>query len=48
MLRLLGTPADQKRYGVGDGSHYVARTRLIQETLARLDRYQPVPEAAAR
>jgi pimeloyl-ACP methyl ester carboxylesterase len=48
MLRLLGTPADQKRYVVEDGSHYVARTRLIQETLAWLDRYQPVPEAAAR
>jgi hypothetical protein len=42
MLRLLGTPADQKRYVVEDGSHYLPRTRLIQETLAWLDRYQPV------
>jgi hypothetical protein len=43
-LRLPGTPADQKRYVVEDGSHYVPRTRLIQETLAWLDRYEPVAE----
>ncbi len=42
MLRLLGTPAEQKRQVVEDGSHYVPRTRLIQETLAWLDRYQPL------
>ncbi|MDQ3136184.1 MAG: SUMF1/EgtB/PvdO family nonheme iron enzyme, partial [Gemmatimonadota bacterium] len=43
MFRLLGTPADGKRHVVEDGSHFVARTRLIQETLAWLDRYQPLP-----
>jgi eukaryotic-like serine/threonine-protein kinase len=43
MFRLLGTPADQKRHVVEDGSHFVPRTRLIQETLAWLDKYQPVP-----
>jgi hypothetical protein len=43
MFRLLGTPADQKRHVVEEGSHFVPRTRLIQETLAWLDRYQPVP-----
>ncbi len=41
MFRLLGTPADQKRYVVEEGSHFVPRTRLIQETLAWLDKYQP-------
>jgi hypothetical protein len=25
------------------GSHFVARTRLIQEVLAWLDKYQPLP-----
>jgi pimeloyl-ACP methyl ester carboxylesterase len=45
MLALLGTPADQKRYVVEDGSHYVPRTRLIREMLAWLDRYQPVGDA---
>jgi hypothetical protein len=45
MFRLLGTPTDQKRYVVEDGSHYVPRTRLIQETLTWLDRYQPLPPA---
>jgi pimeloyl-ACP methyl ester carboxylesterase len=44
MVQLLGTPPDQKRYVVEDGSHYVPRTRQIQETLAWLDRYQPVAE----
>jgi hypothetical protein len=44
MFRLLGTPADQKRYVVEDGSHFVARTRLIQETLTWLDKYQPLPQ----
>jgi eukaryotic-like serine/threonine-protein kinase len=42
MFRLLGTPPDQKRYVLDEGSHFVPRTRLIQETLAWLDRYQPV------
>ncbi|MFL5447060.1 MAG: protein kinase domain-containing protein [Gemmatimonadales bacterium] len=42
MFRLLGTPADQKRYVLDEGSHFVPRIRLIQETLAWLDRYQPV------
>jgi eukaryotic-like serine/threonine-protein kinase len=42
MFRLLGTPADQKRYVIEDGSHFVPRTRLIQETLAWLNKYQPV------
>ena len=42
MFRLLGTPADQKRYVLEEGSHFVPRTRLIQETLAWLDKYQPV------
>jgi len=45
MFRLLGTPADQKRYVVEEGSHFVPRTRQIQETLAWLDRYQPLPPA---
>jgi eukaryotic-like serine/threonine-protein kinase len=43
MFRLLGTPADQKKYVLEEGSHFVPRTRLIQETLAWLDRYQPTP-----
>ena len=42
MFRLLGTPPDQKRYVLEDGSHFVPRIRLIQETLAWLDKYQPV------
>jgi eukaryotic-like serine/threonine-protein kinase len=42
MLRLLGTPEGEKRYVVEDGSHYLPRTRLIQETLGWLDRYQAV------
>ncbi|MEP7228429.1 MAG: hypothetical protein ABI785_13775, partial [Gemmatimonadales bacterium] len=44
MFRLLGTRGDQKRYVVEDGSHFVARTRLIQETLGWLDKYQPLPQ----
>jgi eukaryotic-like serine/threonine-protein kinase len=44
MFHLLGTPPDQKRYVVEDGSHFVARTRLIQETLTWLDKYQPLPQ----
>ena len=44
MFRLLGTPADQKRHVVEDGSHFVPRTRLIQEVLTWLDKYQPLPE----
>jgi pimeloyl-ACP methyl ester carboxylesterase len=40
MFRLLGTPAADKRHVVEDGSHYVQRTRLIQEVLTWLDKYQ--------
>jgi pimeloyl-ACP methyl ester carboxylesterase len=43
MFRLLGTPLDQKRHVIEDGSHFVPRIRLIQETLAWLDQYQPLP-----
>ena len=43
MFRLLGTPANQKRHVVEDGSHFVPRTRLIQEVLTWLDTYQPTP-----
>ncbi len=43
MFRLLGTPANQKRHVVEDGSHFVPRTRLIQEILTWLDTYQPTP-----
>ena len=43
MFRLLGTPAPQKRHVVEDGSHFVPRNRLIQESLAWLDKYQPLP-----
>ena len=42
MFRLLGTPPGQKRYVVENGSHFVPRARLIQETLAWLDKWQPV------
>jgi pimeloyl-ACP methyl ester carboxylesterase len=42
MFRLLGTPPDQKRFVLDEGSHFVPRTRLIQETLAWLDKYQPL------
>ncbi|MEP6574659.1 MAG: SUMF1/EgtB/PvdO family nonheme iron enzyme, partial [Gemmatimonadota bacterium] len=41
MFNLLGTPPDQKRHVVGEGSHFVPRTQLIQESLAWLDKYQP-------
>jgi dienelactone hydrolase len=44
MFRLLGSRADQKRHVVEDGSHFVDRTRLIQEVLAWLDKYQPLPQ----
>ncbi len=44
MFRLLGTPPDQKRHVIEEGSHFVPRVRLIQETLAWLDKYQPVQE----
>ena len=44
MFKLLGTPADQKRHVVEEGGHFVPRTRLIQETLEWLDRYQPTPQ----
>jgi serine/threonine protein kinase/dienelactone hydrolase len=42
MFRLLGTPAEHKRHVVEEGSHFVPRIRLIQETLAWLDKYQPL------
>ena len=42
MFRLLGTHADQKRHVVEEGSHFVPRVRQVQETLAWLDKYQPV------
>ena len=42
MLGLLGTPADQKKHVIEEGSHFVPRVRLIQEALAWLDRYQPM------
>jgi hypothetical protein len=41
MFRLLGTPADRKRHVIEEGSHFVPRLRLIHESLAWLDRYQP-------
>ncbi len=44
MFRLLGTPADQKRHVIEEGSHFVPRVRLIQEMLAWLDKYQPLPQ----
>ena len=43
MFRRLGTPPDQKRHVVEEGSHFVPRTRLIEEILNWLDKYQPVP-----
>jgi dienelactone hydrolase len=42
MFRLLGTPDAQKMHIVEDGSHFVPRLRLIQESLAWLDKYQPL------
>jgi formylglycine-generating enzyme required for sulfatase activity/pimeloyl-ACP methyl ester carboxylesterase len=42
MFRLLGSAPNQKRYVVENGSHFVPRARLIQETLAWLDKWQPV------
>jgi dienelactone hydrolase len=44
MFRLLGTSPDQKRHVVEEGSHFVPRTRLIQEVLAWLDTYQGTGE----
>jgi formylglycine-generating enzyme required for sulfatase activity/dienelactone hydrolase len=44
MVRLLGTRVDQKKYVVEETSHFVPRNRLIQETLAWLDKYQPTPQ----
>jgi hypothetical protein len=40
MFRLLGTAPADKRHVIEEGSHFVPRPRLIQETLAWLDRYQ--------
>jgi len=42
--RELGRGGMAMVYLAHDGRHYVGRTRLIQETLAWLDRYQPVAE----
>ena len=42
MFRLLGTPPDEKRHVIEEGSHFVPRIRLIQEALAWLDKYQPL------
>ena len=44
MFRRLGTPPDQKRHVVEEGSHFVLRARLIQEVLTWLDKYQPLPQ----
>ncbi len=33
-LRPFGTPAEQKRHVIEEGSHFVPRVRLIQESLA--------------
>ncbi|MEO8637047.1 MAG: protein kinase, partial [Gemmatimonadales bacterium] len=44
MFKLLGTPPDQKRHVIAEGSHFVPRIQLIQETLAWLDKYQPLGE----
>ncbi|MDB4881530.1 MAG: serine/threonine protein kinase [Gemmatimonadetes bacterium] len=38
-FRLLGTPAEQKKYIVYEGGHDVPRTELISQTLSWLDRY---------
>ena len=38
-FRLLGTPADQKRYVLYEGGHILPRTQLIAESLAWLDKY---------
>lgn len=42
MFDLLGTPPADKRHVIEDGSHFVPRVRLIQETLGWLDKYQPL------
>jgi eukaryotic-like serine/threonine-protein kinase len=39
MFEALGTPADQKRHIVADGSHFVPRPVLIKESLDWLDKY---------
>lgn len=39
MFRLLGTPAEHKRYVVYEGGHNVPREKLIAETLSWLDKY---------
>jgi pimeloyl-ACP methyl ester carboxylesterase len=41
MFRLLGISPNQKRHVIEQGSQFVPRIRLIQETLAWLDKYQP-------
>jgi hypothetical protein len=37
--QLLGTPQENKKQSVYEGSHVVPRTELAKETLAWLDRY---------
>ncbi|MCG6989659.1 MAG: protein kinase [Gemmatimonadetes bacterium] len=39
MFDLLGTPPEDKRHVIAEGSHYVPRPVLIKETLDWLDRY---------
>lgn len=38
-FRMLGTPADRKRYVLYEGGHFVPRTQLIAESLSWLDKY---------
>jgi hypothetical protein len=38
-FRLLGPPADEKKYVVYEGGHDVPRTQLISESFAWLDKY---------
>ncbi len=38
-FRLIGTPAEQKRYVLYEGGHFVPRTQLIAESLSWLDKY---------
>lgn len=39
MFEMLGTPPEHKRQVVSEGGHFVARTDLIRESLAWLDRH---------
>ncbi|MDQ3242820.1 MAG: protein kinase [Gemmatimonadota bacterium] len=38
-FRMLGAPADRKRYVLYEGGHFVPRTQLIAESLSWLDKY---------